>query len=84
MIRIETTFFSGSWCRCFGLHPSEITVFTPDRTNHTKREIELEFDLNGLQPVGVKALLVGVCLNTVFFHFWTTRVAFVIIFSQSQ
>lgn len=29
-------------------------MFTPHEMNHTKREKELEFDLNGLKPVGVK------------------------------
>lgn len=36
-----------------GVH---LNVFTPDKTIHTERETKLQFDLNGLEPVTMKAL----------------------------
>lgn len=57
LIRIETTWFWGSQCGCFGAHPSVITVFTPDQMNCNMGGNKLEFDSNWLKPVGLKMTL---------------------------
>lgn len=66
MVPISTTTFRVSRCGCFGPPLSAITLFISDETDRTKKKNELEFDLNGLNSVGLKALLV--CLSVVCFR----------------
>lgn len=55
--RTETTSSWGSWCGCFGLHPSAISVFWPAQTNRTKGENVFKANSTRINHVGTTTLV---------------------------